>query len=75
MIVADLLGDANNPGRFLTSSRDLSRMKIDLLLPLVIPVFDLLPMPSERWAFDVRAFRILSDDAFEAQGQRAPPLT
>ena len=61
MIVAGLLGDANKPGRadFFTSSRDLSRVKGDFFLSLIILRLDLLPMPSRGRPFDIWALRVL----------------
>jgi hypothetical protein len=40
----------------------LSRMELDLLLALVIAILDLLPMPGNRWTFDVGALGVFSHD-------------
>lgn len=48
---------------------DLARVKLDLSLPLVIFVLDLLPVPAQARTFHVGAFRILRYDAFHTEGQ------
>jgi hypothetical protein len=41
----------------------LARVKLDLLLPLVIRVFDLQSVPCQLWTLDVWALHILRHDA------------
>jgi len=46
--------------------------EVDLFLPLVFFVLDLLPVPGLGWSFDAGAiFFVFGDDAFESQGKGA----
>ena len=42
-------------------------LELDLLLPLVVPVLDLLPVPGRDRPFDIGAFGVLGDYAFQTQ--------
>jgi hypothetical protein len=46
-------------------------VKLNLLLAFVILIFNLQSVGSFPRPFDIEAFRVFGDDAFEAQGQRA----
>jgi len=43
----------------------LSLSEFDLFLPLILFVFDFLPVPGLGWSFDVGAVFVFGDDALE----------
>ena len=46
-----------------------SLLSLSELDPLVLFVFDFLPVPGLGWSFDVLAVFVFGDDAFEAEGE------
>jgi hypothetical protein len=63
-IVVPSVDDAENSYFLIRSLNSIS------LLPLVVLVFDFLPVPCFSWSFDVVAFAVFCDDAFESESER-----